>query len=239
MRLLAQGGLTLRPSPHLKLRLPRSLKLLSPKPLCRSLRLSQKVSPYPKRSSRPNGRQRRRSTLETAPQRSLGQLHRQHLLLCARKKRRPPQDKGKEPAKHVSLMKGGALAALPASAPRPKIATAPAPKGMRVAQKIRSSFASRKASASGKRAGASGNSGKASVRGDGGTSDKAGGAGSRGVRASYATQAAPLDRTTQALSAFGQNAWCSGTGRGTHCDQSVRSRSKIDPRQERGGSVSG
>ena len=100
----------------------------------------------------------------------------------------PPQDKEEEPAKHVSLMKGGALTALPASAPRPKIATAPAPKGMRVAQKTRSSSASRKASAQGKRAGSSGNSGKASVRGDGGTSDKAGGAGSRGVRASYATQ---------------------------------------------------
>ena len=98
------------------------------------------------------------------------------------------QGKGKEPAKHVSLMKGGALAALPASAPRPKIAAAPAPKGMRVAQKTRSSSATRKASVSGKRAGSSGNSGKASVRGDGGTSDKAGGAGSRGVRASYATQ---------------------------------------------------
>nr|WP_321482788.1 TonB family protein [uncultured Cohaesibacter sp.] len=100
----------------------------------------------------------------------------------------PPQDKEEEPAKHVSLMKGGALAALPASAPRHKIATAPASKGMRVAQKTRSSSASRKASASGKRAGSSGNSGKASVRGDGGISDKAGGAGSRGVRASYATQ---------------------------------------------------
>lgn len=98
------------------------------------------------------------------------------------------QDKEEEPAKHVSLMKGGALAALPAPAPRLKIAAAPAPKGMRVAQKTRSSSASRKASAQGKRAGSSGNSGKASVRGDGGTSDKAGGAGSRGVRASYATQ---------------------------------------------------
>ena len=99
-----------------------------------------------------------------------------------------PQDKDEEPAKYVSLMKGGALAALPASAPRPKIATSPAPKGMRVAQKTRASSASRKASAQGKRARSSGNSGKASVRGDGGTSDKAGGAGSHGVRASYATQ---------------------------------------------------
>nr|WP_319513178.1 TonB family protein [uncultured Cohaesibacter sp.] len=100
-----------------------------------------------------------------------------------------------EPAQHVSLMQGGALTALPASAPRAKIKAAPAPKRLRVAKaeglKDGGGSQTARSSSSRKAAGAaqhSGHSPKASVRGDGGTSNKVGGAGSRGVRASYATQ---------------------------------------------------
>ena len=100
-----------------------------------------------------------------------------------------------EPAQHVSLIKGGALTALPASAPRAKIKAAPAPKRLRVAKaeglKDGGGSQTTRSSSSRKTAGAPRNAGyspKASVRGDGGTSNKAGGAGSRGVRASYATQ---------------------------------------------------
>ena len=106
-----------------------------------------------------------------------------------------PSEEEAEPAQQVSLMQGGALTALPASAPRPKIKPAPAPKGLRVAKaeglKDGGSSQTARSSSSRKAAGAARNSGhspKASVRGDGGTSNKAGGAGSRGVRASYATQ---------------------------------------------------
>nr|WP_319485381.1 TonB family protein [uncultured Cohaesibacter sp.] len=103
------------------------------------------------------------------------------------------QEPEPQPTPPLTLAEGGALSSLPVSAPRPKVKPAATAKRQQVADASASDRKAGSASASDKpakagRTASAGSSGKASIRGDGGTSNLAAGAGSKGVRVSYATE---------------------------------------------------